>query len=89
MMSAIVNHVVFALATYLRAHRRDPFVFLSAAGAVLMGAAVPWAAHTGTATRVAGSYLALNLVGLSLACVIFMSCRRKWHSLGGFSMVAP
>jgi hypothetical protein len=82
MTSALVNHVSFALATYLRAHRKEPLVFLSLAGAVLMSIAVPWSAYTGSAIRVAGSYLALNLLGLCVACAVFVSCRRRWHTTG-------
>ena len=82
MLSALINHVVFGLAIYLRAHRREPFVWVSFAGAVLMSLAVPWAAQTGTATKVASSYLALNLLGFVVAYAVFVSCRRRWHAGG-------
>jgi hypothetical protein len=79
MISALVNHVIFGIAVYLRAHRKEPLLVLSVIGAAAMSIIVPWTAHVGNTTTVAASYLGLNVVGFAAGLVIWGACRRRWH----------
>jgi hypothetical protein len=79
MAAALVNHAVFALSVYLRAHRRDPLLVPSLIGAIAMSVGIVWAARSGSPTVVAGMYFVFTLVGLAMAVAIFASCRRRWH----------
>jgi hypothetical protein len=79
-LSAVINHVIFALAIYLRAHRREPLLLPSVLGALVWAAALIWAARSGSATLVAGVYLGMSFIGLGLASTIFIVCRERWHA---------
>jgi hypothetical protein len=76
--AAVVNHVVFGMAVFLRAHRREPLMAPSLLGAVL----TPLVAYVGGrfgATTVAASYFGLAVVGLVITTVIFLSRGRAWR----------
>jgi hypothetical protein len=77
--AAVINHVVFAFAVYLRAHRREPLLLSSVLGAVVWTVALIWAASAGSPTLVASVYLGMTLIGLGIASAIFVVCRRRWH----------
>jgi len=75
-----VNHVVFSEAIYLRAHKREPFLWPS----VMLGASNVTCAYVlGKAYGVFGiicGYAILCLViGLGLGTWIFVTKRREWH----------
>ena len=79
MAAAVVNHVVFALSVYLRAHRRDPLLLPSLVGAAAMTIGLLWTSRSGTPNVFAGMYFVFTVVGLAMAIAIFVSCRRRWH----------
>ena len=77
--ATITNHLIFAMAIYLRAHRREPLMISSVAGAVVTPIAVGYVGlHAGTAA-VAATYLALTVLGLGITALIFASRSRAWH----------
>jgi hypothetical protein len=80
-VSAVINHLIFAFAVYLRAHRREPLLLPSVLGAVVWTAALVWSAGSGSDTLVAGVYLGMTLMGLILASTIFFVCRGRWHAV--------
>lgn len=79
--TAVVNHAVFGLAVYLRAHRRDPLLVPSVIGAVCTPLMTMWAARQGAASLVALLYLGLTLIGLLMAVYIFVQARERWLHL--------
>jgi len=78
--STITNHVVFAMAIYLRAHRREPLMISSIAGAVVTPIVVSYAGRHAEVTAIAGSYLGLTVLGLGVTTAIYWSRSRAWHS---------
>ena len=78
--STVVNHLTFALAVYLRAHRKEPLLIPSLAGALITALATYFTARTGDLTLVTGSYLALTTLGGLVTLAIFVSRRRQWHA---------
>jgi hypothetical protein len=77
--ATVTNHVIFAMAVYLRAHRREPLMVTSVAGAILMPIAVSYAAHHGSVMTIAATYLVLTLLGLVVTAAIFTSRSRAWR----------
>jgi len=81
MASTVINHLTFALAVYLRAHRKEPLLIPSVAGAILTALTVYVTARLGNLVWVTGSYLALTAVGGLVTLIIFVSRSRSWHAL--------
>lgn len=77
--TAIVNHIVFAEAVYLRAHKQEPFLFMSVLGAFTTGGLVYiLGRYFGVAILVAG-YFVNTFIGLWVTLWIFSRKRRLWH----------
>jgi O-antigen/teichoic acid export membrane protein len=77
--TAVLNHVIFALAAYIRAHRQDPFVWSVIVMGCVMGVST---VVTGWAYGAAGmmvAYFVLNSAFLFRCAAIFFRCRREWH----------
>jgi len=73
------NQIIFTQATYLRAHKQEPFLWISIAGAVLVGIGTFLFAHMGI-FAVATVYMSSTLViGLGAGSCIFVSKKRKWQ----------
>jgi hypothetical protein len=74
--TAVTNQPVFAMATYLRAHGKEPYLITSiyfGIGAIAIALLAP------CTTVLSAFYLGLN-VGIGIwALIIFLNCRRLWH----------
>lgn len=79
--NAVVQHMVYALASYLRAHKRDPFCALFVAFGVAMAVAVFTVGRATGPIGMAASLLVLNAtICLAGGAVVFARCRRAWHA---------
>jgi hypothetical protein len=79
-IAAVVNVVVFALAVYLRAHKKEPFLWISVLTGVLTGLSTYLFGRYLGATAMAAGYLAVALVvGLGGGTQVFITKRRDWH----------
>jgi hypothetical protein len=79
--AGLTNQAVAALAVYLRAHKREPFLALSVVAAVLTGLSTWGLGRAYGSTGMLTGYLAVSLVvGLGGGLVIFARCRRRWHA---------
>jgi O-antigen/teichoic acid export membrane protein len=77
--ATILNHVIFAMAIYLRAHRREPLMITSVIGAVATPAVVAFVGQRGGVDAIAASYVGLTAAGLGITAAIFFSRSRAWH----------
>jgi hypothetical protein len=77
--ATVVNHVIFAMAIYLRAHRREPLVATSALGAIVTPLIVAYVGRQAGVGAIAASYLAITCLGLFVTTAIFVSRSRAWH----------
>jgi len=77
--TSILNHVIFAMAIYLRAHRREPLMVLSVMGALATPLVIALVGRHAGIAAIAGSYLALTVAGLGITTAIFFSRSRAWH----------
>jgi hypothetical protein len=78
--STVLNHLIFALAVYLRAHRKEPLLATSVFGAVVTALTLYGTARFASVTWVAASYLFLTLLGGLITLSIFLSRSRSWHA---------
>lgn len=76
-----VNQVVFTQATYLRAHRREPFMHLSILSAVFIVCGVLILGRSGSEVVALIFFLSNLFVGLGGGTFVFMRCRKSWRSL--------
>ncbi len=80
LVNVVVQHTVHALAAYLRAHKREPFLWLYVGFGLAMGAAVFTVGRAYGALGMSASLVLLNAtVCLGGGGVIFVRCRRAWH----------
>jgi O-antigen/teichoic acid export membrane protein len=78
-----IQIVINSFAVYLRAHKREPFMWLSIVTAVLQGAATWILGMKYSSLGVASGFLAVNcLVSLPLAYLIWLKCKDRWHRRG-------
>jgi hypothetical protein len=88
--NAVVQHVVHALAAYLRAHRRDPFFGLFIGFGLAMAVAVFTVGRAYGAVGMAASLLILNsIICLGGGTLVFARCRRAWHAPAAAGLPDP
>jgi O-antigen/teichoic acid export membrane protein len=81
LVTAPINVIVFAQATYLRAHKQEKFLINSILGAVLVGLSTYFLGkYFGAFGIVLGSLSIALIVGLPLATYIYLKYRRIWHA---------
>ncbi len=81
LLSMMVNHIVFAEAIYLRAHKQEKFMVTSVVCACLIAASTILLGRRFGAMGMASGYLCINLtVGLCACTYIFFKYRRLWHA---------
>ena len=77
---AVVNVLVFSLATYLRAHKQEPLVANSLVGAAVTPVVLYAGAKLYGITGMVTSYCLVTFTaGLAWILVIFLQKRRVWH----------
>jgi O-antigen/teichoic acid export membrane protein len=78
-LATIVNQIVFGQATYLRAHKREPFMVLSVVNGILTGLLMVGLGYFFEAWGVALAYTLVQTFILGWASVVWQRCRRDWH----------
>lgn len=75
----IINHIVFAQAAYLRAHKQEPLLANSVVGAVLMALSTYFLGKWYGALGITSGYFIFTLLGLGWVTMVFNIKRRLWH----------
>jgi hypothetical protein len=79
--NAVVQHMVNALASYLRAHKRDPFFPLFVTFGLSMAVAAFTVGRAFGPVGLSASLLILNTtICLGGGAFVFFRCRREWHA---------
>jgi len=79
LLTAVINHVVYCEALYLRAHLKEPFLGLSMLNAALCTLVIVFGTPFGF-VPLAGAYCLVNFgVGLCGGTFVFFRKRREWH----------
>ena len=87
-LTTVVNHVVFAEAVYLRAHKKEPFLIPSVAAACVLVVLLPLVAKPYGATGMMLSYFLVCTSAMCWATCIFITKRRLWHSVSFLETLA-
>jgi O-antigen/teichoic acid export membrane protein len=81
LVNSLISVVVFAEATYLRAHKQEKFLLNSVLGAVLVGSSTYFLGRShGAIGVVTGTLLVSLMMGLPLGTYTFLKYRRIWHA---------
>lgn len=78
-LAAFVNQIVFSQAVYLRAHKKEPFMWLSLANGLMTGLLVMALGRFFGAWGVCLAYCLVQLAMLAWASAVWKNCRRAWH----------
>jgi O-antigen/teichoic acid export membrane protein len=78
-LATVVNQIVFGQAVYLRAHKREPFMWLSLANGLATGFLVVILGRFYGAWGVCLAYSLVQIAILAWATAVWKYCRRTWH----------
>lgn len=77
---AVINVVIYAEASYLRAHKEEPFLWNSVIGGALTALSTYFLGRAFGVIGMAAGYFALAaVVGLGWGTWLFVAKRREWH----------
>ena len=80
-LTAVLNHIVFAEGLYLRAHKQEPFLWISILIACLTVLSTYFLGRQFGAVGMMTGYFLVNVVlGLGVGTWIFRQKRRLWHT---------
>lgn len=71
--------------SYLRAHKKEPLMFLSVLQGLLTGLSTLLLGKYYSATGAAIGYLSINMLLIPFVILIWYRCRAKWHTKSQFS----
>ncbi len=80
LLAQIVVSISFPASSYLRAHKKEPLVFLSVTAGLFVGVLTFVLGKYYSATGVAIGYLFVNLIIIPLVFVTWYNCRISWHN---------
>jgi len=81
LFAVLLTHVSGLLAVYLRAHRREPFMWPSVIGALLTASAAIWVAPMWGSAGVVAVLVAVNAIfGLPVSVWLWVRLRKEWHA---------
>jgi O-antigen/teichoic acid export membrane protein len=84
LLGTIVVSALLPMATYLRAHKKEPLLGLSVISGILTGIAVVVLGKYYSAEGVAVGYLAVSATVTPFVALIWHRRRAEWHVPGGF-----
>ena len=80
LVATVIMQVTMPMSTYLRAHRREPLMWISLASGLLIGGAVVLSGIYWGAAGMGWSYLLVTLLfSFPTVCWKFWQCRAEWH----------
>ena len=81
LLTIISNHIVFSMAIYLRAHKKEPYLVLSLSSGLLTACSTFFLGKYFGVSGVTTGYFIINgLGGLVLGTAIFVVKRKEWHA---------
>ncbi len=78
-LATVVNQIVFGQATYLRAHKQEPFMILSLVNGLANGLLIVVLGYFFAAWGVSLAYAVVQIAMLVWASQVWRNCRREWH----------
>lgn len=81
MLTSIFQLINNALATYLRCHKKEPYLLLSIVMGFTVGMAVIVVGRNSGVLGITVSYCIISFIGLILGLNIFIKKRKQWHQI--------
>ena len=79
MLTFFLNQIVSSWATYLRCHKKEPFLFISIVGGILSAVSILYFGKHFGLIGITLSYFTLNILMFPWAYIIFKTKRAEWH----------
>lgn len=79
MTTFLINHIVGSLATYLRCHKKEPFLIMSIVAAVLCSLSTIYFGKRYGVIGITSGYFIITVLLFPWAIYIFFSKRNSWH----------
>jgi O-antigen/teichoic acid export membrane protein len=80
LLTAVMNHVLFSQAIYLRAHKAEPFLVAGVCAAIVMACSTYVMGRFLGVNAVAAGFFVVTLVTTPITTYIFLTKRTLWHS---------
>ena len=80
LLAQVILTASSAFAAYLRAHKKEPLMFLSVLGAILTALSTLILGKYFSALGMASGYLLINLLIAPLVLIVWWRCRAEWHA---------
>jgi hypothetical protein len=80
LIALLLQHWISAMAVYLRAHKREPYMGLSVINGAATAISTLVLGRYFGALGMAAGYLGVTLIVFVIAAIIFCRCRNIWHS---------
>lgn len=79
LVAAVIHTASMPMSTYLRSHKKEPLLFLSVLGGLLVGLSTWLLGKYYSALGMAAGYLAIYAIILPMTVLIWRHCRIRWH----------
>ena len=87
LLAQVIQTISFPISSYLRAHKKEPLLFLSVIFAGLNVLSALILGRYFSSTGIAVGYLMANLIIFPCLVWVWYRCRTKWHSLGSEDLI--
>ena len=79
LLAQVILAMAWPFSMYLRAHKKEPLLFVSVASGISIGLATLILGKHYSAIGIAAGYLSINLISAPIAFIIWQRCRMEWH----------
>jgi O-antigen/teichoic acid export membrane protein len=79
LLAQVVWFITMPLGAYLRAHKKEPLMFVSLAAGIFMGLSTLFLGKYYSATGMAIGYLSIGSILVVIVVIIWYRCRIEWH----------
>ncbi len=80
LMTAIIHTASLPMSTYMRAHKKEPLIFLSVLGGILIGLSTWLLGKHFSAIGMAVGYLTIYAMIFPIIVFVWQRCRIRWHN---------
>jgi len=79
LLTQVILIVSLPFSTYIRAHKKEPFLFVGVGGGISVGLSTLILGKYFSAMGMALGYLLIHLILVPIVIVIWYRCRKQWH----------
>lgn len=79
LLAQVIQIVSLPFSTYLRAHKKEPFLFVGVGGGISIGLSTLILGKHYSAFGMALGYLLIHLILVPTVIIIWYRCRKEWH----------